>query len=43
MAESCLPVGEYTQKLVKLIKKGNEFTKTEKGDFIFVPLVSKIC
>lgn len=37
------PVGEYTQKLVKLIKKGNEFTKTEKGDFIFVPLVSKIC
>ena len=37
------PVGEYTQKLIKLVKKGDEFTETEKGDFIFVPLVSKIC
>jgi protein-L-isoaspartate(D-aspartate) O-methyltransferase len=37
------PVGEYTQKLIKLIKKNDKFTETEKGDFVFVPLVSKIC
>jgi len=36
------PVGEYTQKLIKLEKKGNKFMETERGDFIFVPLVSKI-
>ena len=36
------PIGEYTQKLIKLIKKDGKFTETEKGDFIFVPLVSKI-
>ena len=35
------PVGEYTQKLIKLVKKGKNFLETEKGDFIFVPLVSK--
>jgi protein-L-isoaspartate(D-aspartate) O-methyltransferase len=37
------PVGEYTQKLIKLVKKGSNFLETEKGDFVFVPLVSKIC
>jgi len=37
------PVGEYTQKLVKLKREGNNFSETEKGDFIFVPLVSKVC
>jgi len=37
------PVGEYTQKLIKLTKKGDKFIETEKGDFIFVPLVSKVC
>jgi protein-L-isoaspartate(D-aspartate) O-methyltransferase len=37
------PVGKYTQKLIKLVKKDGKFTETEKGDFIFVPLVSKIC
>ena len=36
------PVGEYTQKLIKLVKKGSNFLETEKGDFVFVPLVSKI-
>jgi protein-L-isoaspartate(D-aspartate) O-methyltransferase len=36
------PVGEYTQKLIKLTKKEDKFTETEKGDFIFVPLVSEI-
>ena len=36
------PVGEYTQKLIKLTKKGDKFIETEKGDFIFVPLVSEI-
>lgn len=35
------PVGEYIQKLIKLVRKGNKFLETEKGDFIFVPLVSK--
>ena len=35
------PVGEYAQKLIKLTKKNNEFAETEKGDFLFVPLVSK--
>jgi len=35
------PVGEYTQKLIKLTKKKNKFTETENGDFIFVPLVSE--
>ncbi|MEK7069194.1 MAG: protein-L-isoaspartate(D-aspartate) O-methyltransferase [Patescibacteria group bacterium] len=34
------PVGELTQKLIKLTKQNNKFTETEKGDFIFVPLVS---
>lgn len=34
------PVGEYTQKLIKLTKKKNKFMETENGDFIFVPLVS---
>jgi protein-L-isoaspartate(D-aspartate) O-methyltransferase len=33
------PVGEYTQKLMKLIRRGDKFIETEKGDFIFVPLV----
>ena len=37
------PVGEYTQKLIKLIRNGNKFTEIERGDFIFVPLVSKTC
>lgn len=37
------PVGEYTQKLIKLTKNGDKFTEVEKGDFIFVPLVNKIC
>ena len=36
------PVGEFTQKLIKLTKKNNKFTETEKGDFIFVPLISGI-
>ncbi len=36
------PVGEYTQKLIKLTKKKNKFAKTENGDFIFVPLISGI-
>lgn len=35
------PVGEYAQKMLKLKRKGNAFTEEEKGDFIFVPLVSK--
>ena len=35
------PVGEYTQKLIKLTKKNNKFTETENGDFFFVPLVSE--
>lgn len=35
------PVGEVTQKLIKLIKKGNQFIEIEKGDFVFVPLVSE--
>ena len=34
------PVGEYTQKLIKLTKKKNKFTETEYGDFIFVPLIN---
>ncbi len=36
------PVGEYTQKLIKLVKQGSNFIETKKGDFVFVPLVSKI-
>ena len=35
------PVGEYMQKLIKITRKKDKFTETEKGDFIFVPLVSK--
>src|SRR3989344_4304712 len=35
------PVGEYMQKLVKITRKKDRFTETEKGDFIFVPLVNK--
>ena len=37
------PVGEYTQKLIKLTRNKNKFTEIERGDFIFVPLVSKTC
>lgn len=33
------PVGEHTQKLIKLKKEKGNFFETEKGDFIFVPLV----
>jgi protein-L-isoaspartate(D-aspartate) O-methyltransferase len=32
------PVGENIQKLIKVKKNKNNFTETEKGDFIFVPL-----
>lgn len=35
------PVGEFIQKLIKIIKKGDQFIETEKGDFIFVPLISE--
>ena len=35
------PVGEYMQKLIKITRKKDKFTETEKGDFIFVPLVNK--
>ncbi|MFA5791849.1 MAG: protein-L-isoaspartate(D-aspartate) O-methyltransferase [Candidatus Paceibacterota bacterium] len=35
------PVGEYVQKLLKLTKQNDKFVETEKGDFIFVPLVSQ--
>ena len=34
------PVGEYAQQLIKIVREGNQFTETENGDFIFVPLVS---
>ena len=34
------PVGEYFQKLVKIRKRGSEFIYENKGDFVFVPLVS---
>ena len=37
------PVGQYTQKLIKLTRNGNKFIEIERGDFIFVPLVSKTC
>jgi protein-L-isoaspartate(D-aspartate) O-methyltransferase len=37
-----VPVGEYTQKLIKLTRKKDKFIEEEKGDFIFVPLVSKM-
>ncbi|MFA6896650.1 MAG: protein-L-isoaspartate(D-aspartate) O-methyltransferase [Candidatus Paceibacterota bacterium] len=33
------PVGEYVQKLIKLEKKKDRFIETEKGDFVFVPLL----
>lgn len=33
------PVGDYTQKLIKLVREKDKFTKTIHGDFIFVPLV----
>ena len=34
------PIGEYFQKLVKIRKKGSEFIYENKGNFVFVPLVS---
>lgn len=33
-----IPVGEYTQKMVKGIKKGNRLETISLGDFMFVPL-----
>lgn len=35
------PVGEFSQKMIKIVKKGNQFIETQKGDFVFVPLVSR--
>lgn len=38
------PVGEYMQKLIKLKRINDEFIKTERGNFVFVPLVGNdIC
>ena len=33
------PVGEYSQKMLKIIKKDGKIIKQELGDFIFVPMV----
>lgn len=33
------PVGKYTQKMLKIIKKKDEIIKQELGDFVFVPMV----
>jgi len=33
------PVGEYSQKMMKIIKKKEGLIKKELGDFVFVPMV----
>jgi len=34
-----VPVGEYSQKLVKIIKKKDNIIKIDLGDFLFVPMI----
>lgn len=34
-----VPVGEYSQKLIKIIKKKDRIIKIDLGDFLFVPMV----
>ena len=34
-----IPVGEGTQKMIRIKKSPNSFTKEEFGDFIFVPML----
>ena len=34
-----VPVGEYSQKMLKIIKMGDRIIKQDMGDFLFVPMV----
>ncbi len=34
-----IPVGEYSQKLIKIIKKKDKIIKIDLGDFLFVPMI----
>jgi len=34
-----VPVGEYSQKMLKIIKMGDKIIKQDMGDFLFVPMV----
>ena len=33
------PIGKYTQRMLKIIKKKDGMIKQDLGDFIFVPIV----
>ena len=33
------PVGEYSQKMLKITKRDDKIIKQDLGDFIFVPMV----
>jgi len=33
------PVGKYSQKMLKIIKKKDKIIKEDLGDFLFVPMV----
>ena len=35
-----VPVGEYSQKLIKIIKRDDKIIKIDLGDFLFVPMVN---